>query len=106
MNDVLVSVGSWALSGVAGTLLGGVFFGGLWWTLRKVVVAKHPGLWFLGSMWLRSAVTVAGFYFVSNGHWQRLIACTVGFLCARMIATRLAQRAQPTQRAPEANHAP
>jgi F1F0 ATPase subunit 2 len=74
-----------------GSLLGGVFFGGLWWTIRKGVSSKVPALWFLGSILLRTTLTVVGFYLVGRGDWHRLLACLLGFLLARTLATRLTQ---------------
>ena len=79
-----------ALVLVAGLLLGAIFFGGLWWTVRKGVTSTQPTLLFLGSMLLRTGVVIAGFYFVSDGHWQRLLACLFGFAIARFIVTRFA----------------
>jgi hypothetical protein len=35
-------------------------------------------------------VVVAGIYFVADGHWQRLLACLLGFVIARFIVTRVA----------------
>ena len=97
-----------ASAGVAGLLLGGIFFGGLWWTVRKGVSAKRPALLFLVSLVLRTAVTVAGFYVVGDGHWQRLLACLVGFVTARFMVTRLAGPPAERHDAPakEAGHAP
>lgn len=86
MNETL----TWVLAGVAGLLLGAFFFGGLWWTVRKGMSAKRPALWFFGSLLLRTGIVVAGFYFVGDGHWQRLLACLLGFVIARFIVTRLA----------------
>ena len=63
-----------ALALAAGVLLGAVFFGGLWWTVRKGLSSEQPALWFLGSLLLRTSITLAGFYFVSGGHWERLLA--------------------------------
>ena len=93
---------------VAGLLLGGIFFGGLWWTVRKGVSAKRPALLFLVSLVLRTAVTVAGFYVVGDGHWQRLLACLLGFVIARFMVTRLAGPPVEHYDAPakEAGHAP
>ena len=79
-----------ALAGMAGLLLGAVFFGGLWWTVRLGVASRRPALLFLGSLLLRTAVVVAGFYFVGDAHWQRLLACLFGFVIARIIVTRFA----------------
>ena len=92
---------------VAGVLLGAIFFGGLWWTVRKGVSSKQPALWFLGSLLLRMSIALAGFYFVSRGHWERLLVCLLGFVMARLVVTRLTRPAEtPTRLAQEASHAP
>ena len=57
-----------------GGLLGVMFFGGLWWTVKKGVSAKRPARLFLGSLLLRTIFALAGFYFVAGSDWQRLLA--------------------------------
>ena len=86
MNEAL----SLAPAMVTGVLLGVMFFGGLWWTVRKGFSSKQPALWFFGSLLLRISIALAGFYFVSGGHWERLLVCLLGFVLARLIVTRLA----------------
>ncbi len=97
-----------ALTGMAGLLLGAIFFGGLWWTVRLGVASRRPALLFLGSLLLRTVVVVAGFYFVGDGHWQRLLACLFGFVIARIIVTRFAGPPLEHYNTPakEAGHAP
>jgi len=73
----------------AGLLLGGIYFGGLWWTVRNGVTARHPALLFLGSMIVRMTIILTGFFFISGGQWQRLLICLAGFIAARSIAIRL-----------------
>jgi F1F0 ATPase subunit 2 len=103
MNETLTLV----LVLVTGGLLGAMFFGGLWWTVRKGVSSKQPALWFLGSLLLRMSIALAGFYFVSGGHWERLLLCLLGFVMARLIVTRLIRAAEkPTYLAQEVSHAP
>ena len=85
MNETL----SLAPALVTGLLLGVMFFGGLWWTVRKGLSSKHPALWFFGSLLLRMSIALAGFYFVSGGHWERLLVCLLGFVMARLIVSRL-----------------
>jgi F1F0 ATPase subunit 2 len=77
------------VSAVAGILLGIVFFGGLWWTIRRAFSSKHPASLFSGSLLLRTGIAVIGFYYVSRGDWRRLIACLTGFLLARFSVTRM-----------------
>ena len=104
MNDFLTL----ALALVAGLLLGAMFFGGLWWTIRKGVASEQPAVWFLSSLLLRTGSVLVGFYFVSGGHGERLLACLIGFVLARFIVMRLA--GAPVERhnfpALEAGHAP
>ena len=97
-----------ALAGLAGGALGGIFFGGLWWTVRKSLSASQPALWVFASLLLRMGLTMAGFYGVSGGGWQRLLACLAGFIVARQIVTRLTRLppAPPALSTQEARHAP
>lgn len=78
---------------VGGLALGAFFFGGLRWTVQRGLGSQHPALWFCGSYLLRTAVLLAGLYALSGGRWQRLLACLLGCIAARLVATRLGQRA-------------
>ena len=104
MNETLIL----ALSLVAGEALGAIFFGGLWWTIRKGVSSKQPAMWFFGSLLLRMAIALVGFYFVGRGHWQRLTICLLGFVIARLAITWLTKPSgeNQTRTGPEASHAP
>ena len=94
---------------MAGLLLGAIFFGGLWWTVRKGVSAKRPALLVsrqpaaADELSPSRASTVVG-----GGHWERLLACLLGFVIARLIVTRLTGPPVEHHDAPakEAGHAP
>ncbi|MFH1136915.1 MAG: ATP synthase subunit I [Pseudomonadota bacterium] len=102
MNETLTLV----LASVAGVFLGALFFGGLWWTVQKGVSSKRPTLLFLGSLLLRTGIALTGFYFIAGGHWERLLACLLGFVIARLIVTRLTRAVEkPTSLTQEARHA-
>ena len=103
MNESLML----ALAGVAGVALGAMFFGGLWWTIRKAIASEKPALWFLGSLLLRMSVALAGFYFVSGGDLKRMLSCLLGFFMARLLVTRLTRPAAENRIHPaqEAHHA-
>ncbi len=79
----------WAVG--TGVVLGAAFFGGLWWTVRKGAACKRPALLFLSSFLLRTSIALAGLYFVAGGHWDRLLACLLGFVLARCIVTKLTE---------------
>jgi F1F0 ATPase subunit 2 len=87
-------------AGAAGLVLGAIFFGGLLWTVRKVVSSPWPALWVLASLVLRMSMALTAFYFVSDGDWRRLLACLAGFAAARLAVTWLSRPAV------EAGHAP
>jgi F1F0 ATPase subunit 2 len=94
MNEWWASVQAWPpmleilLASAAGVGLGLVFFGGLWWTVRRAAVSPQPALWFFGSLMLRMTLAMSGFYAVGGGHWARLLACLLGFAAARVLVAR------------------
>lgn len=104
MDETLMLASAW----VTGVVLGAIFFGGLWWTVRKGVSSQQPALWFFGSLLLRMSIALAGFYFVSGGHWARLLLCLLGFAIARFIVMRLTGPPVEHRNCParEAGHAP
>jgi len=81
---------------LTGILLGLFFFIGLWWTVRRLAIAKRVALWFAGSMLLRTAIVLLGFYFILGDSWQRLLAGLLGFICARLMVTWFTRSTQPS----------
>ena len=104
MSEILMPVLAW----VAGVLLGAIFFGGLWWTVRKGISSRRPALLFFSSLLLRMSIVIAGFYFVGRDHWEQLLLCLLGFIMARLLMIRLTRPAktQSTPPAEETRHAP
>jgi len=102
MNQVLYSI----VSFITGLLLGTLFFGGLWLTVKKAVTSKKPALWFVGSFLFRTGITLLGFYYTSLGNWQRLLICMLGFIIARLVITYLTKQNKETTIAlkKEVNH--
>ena len=95
------------LSIMVGVLLGTIFFGGLWWTIRRALASRQPALWVFISLPLRVGIAVGGFLLMAPGGWQRVLWCLLGFVLARLAVTWLTrlpsvQRATPAQ---EASHA-
>lgn len=92
MDDAIIL----GLAGLAGIGLGTLFFGGLWFTVRRGISSPHPARLFLGSALLRMGMALAGFYFVGGSEWSRLVACLVGFLVARFAVTWLTKPSRKT----------
>lgn len=76
--------GLWlALAALAGVAIGLFYFGGLWLTTQRLVSAQRPALLFMASYLVRLVVALGGFYLVSGGRWERMVACLAGFLLGR-----------------------
>ena len=80
-----------------GLLLGILFFGGLWFTVKKALASKKPALWFVGSFILRLGITLLGFYYITMADWRRLLLCLFGFLIARFMVMRYTKHKDETQ---------
>jgi F1F0 ATPase subunit 2 len=104
MNETLMMV----LALIFGAGLGVVFFGGLWWTVRKSLQSKRPALWIFGSLLLRISIVAAWFYLFAGHHWERLLLSLLGFIAARFVVIRLTRPSgqNPTHPVTEAKHAP
>jgi F1F0 ATPase subunit 2 len=88
MSEVLVLL----LCGLGGIMLGAIFFGGLWWTVQKGLGSPRAALWFLGSLLVRTALVLVGFYLISRGDWRNVVACLVGFVIGRVGVTLLVRK--------------
>jgi F1F0 ATPase subunit 2 len=104
MNDTLTLL----LAGLAGVVLGAVFFAGLWWTVQRGMASRRPGLWFGGSLLVRTALVLAGMYFAADRNWRRLGMCLLGFALARLLVMYQARppTAPQSSRVTPAGHAP
>jgi len=82
----MASEGLWILVALGvGLLLGLSYFGGLWFTIRNLPIARAPVFWVLSSFLVRTGISLLGFYLVMGHHWERLIMCVVGFFIMRSI---------------------
>ncbi len=81
MNDIFKMI----IVFIAGVLLGTLFFGGLWLTVKKAVTSKKPAMIVLGSFVFRISITLVGFYSLGAGNLQRLLLVLFGFITARFL---------------------
>lgn len=82
-----------AISGAVGALLGVLFFGGLWWTVKLGLTSPWAALWFSMSLLVRTVVVIAGIYFVAHGELIRLGASLAGFVIARHFVVKRCSQA-------------
>jgi F1F0 ATPase subunit 2 len=68
-----------------GLLLGVVFFGGLWLTVRFAISSSRIAFWFLTSFLARTSIALGGFYLVARDGWEGLLSCLLGFIAARLL---------------------
>jgi F1F0 ATPase subunit 2 len=65
---------------IGGLILGILFFGGLWLTVKRTLGSPYIALWLLGSSLLRTAIVLTGFYFMAQGS----LCVSPGFLQAAL----------------------
>lgn len=75
-----------------GTGLGFFFFGGLWWTVRRLDGTGRPALLMAASFLVRSGVVLGVLFFTAGGDWRRLAAFLLGFLGVRLLTVRTVRR--------------
>ncbi len=95
MNEIAIIV----TACLTGAVAGGVFFGGLWWTVRKGLSARNPALLFLASYVVRTVVVGTVFFILFRNDWDRLGAAMLGFLVARVVVIRWCARAEEHKKA-------
>lgn len=73
---------------LASMAIGLFYFGGLWWTVRRLPQVRRPALWTLSSYLIRMGAAVGAIYLVSEGRWVRILILLAGFLAARFLMVR------------------
>ena len=71
-----------------GAALGYFYFGGLWWTVRRLQTAKLPGLLFFLSFFVRTVITVTVLFAGTGGRWPLILTSVGAFLLVRLQLTR------------------
>jgi F1F0 ATPase subunit 2 len=85
--DVVVAL---AAGAVVGAVVGLVFFGGLWWTSRRLADTSHPALLVTVSLVVRLALVAVVLVSLARTAPPLLLGALVGLLAARLILTRAA----------------
>jgi F1F0 ATPase subunit 2 len=85
---------------VAGTVVGVVYFAGLWKTVRALPTARNPAFLVFISFAVRFAVAALLFVMLARtGGWSSIASALVGFTLARLtIVQRLLPSGAPPER--------
>ena len=76
----------WQLVAAAltGMLLGGFYFGGLWWTVHRLPATPRPWRLYFTSLLVRMAAVAATCWaWLTCGNWQHLVVCLAGWWLVR-----------------------
>lgn len=74
---------------ITGSVIGSIYFGALWLTVRHLAHQKYPGAMLLLSLTLRLALLLSVFFLIlDGGHWQSLLVAVIGFIAARTVFIR------------------
>jgi F1F0 ATPase subunit 2 len=93
MTDTVVLIASLA----AGAILGIVYFRGLWQTLLRLPDFTRPAWSMSWSFVARVGIVMTGFYFIMDGHLERLAMAMAGFILVRQfMVRRLGRFADPS----------
>ncbi|MDY6941694.1 MAG: ATP synthase subunit I [Pseudomonadota bacterium] len=84
----LMTSGRLIASFLGGMGLGLLYFGGLWWTVRRLPTRAHPVAWLFGSFLLRTVAVLAGLYVLSAGEVLPLTVSLAGMVLLRLLLTR------------------
>lgn len=79
----------------AGVLAGAAYFGGLWWTVRRIAGVRRPALLLVGSYMGRLAFLGAVLYGVLRTGIVHLLLAVVGILLGRWLLVRRLGGANP-----------
>lgn len=77
---------------ITGIGFGIIFFGGLQYTVKYITKVRNPALLMSGSLIIRMAVLVFGFYYIRDGSYLNMPVALMGVILVRVIMTRLSKR--------------
>ena len=82
-----------------GAAVGGLYFGGLWLTVRRLATARHPKKLLVISYGLRLSLLLAAFYPLAQQGAAAVAAAMVGLLLSRhlWLATKGLNRPAPRE---------
>lgn len=72
---------------IVGVILGLFYFGGLWWTVRRVMHSRRPGLLIFASFLVRLLGTLVVLLLIVREHWILGAVCVAVMIVTRAVLT-------------------
>jgi len=72
---------------ITGILLGFVFFGGLYFSVKRMADMKHPAVFMLASLIVRMAILLVGLYLIRGDSFYNIPLALLGIILARTYLT-------------------
>ncbi len=68
-----------------GIILGIIFFGGLYLTVKKINQVKNPSVLFISSFIIRIALLLGGLYYISKKGYLGVLFALVGIILVKFV---------------------
>ena len=86
---------------LGGTVLGVLFFGGLYYSVGRLTQAKYPALMMMISTVIRMAILLAGVYLLVDGDFRKILAALVGIVLAKFAILFIVEKKWPVRKGKE-----
>ena len=89
MSELAIGI---VVGAVVGLTAGGIYFGLLWWSVRRLVAEQRSPTWFLVGALARGAGALLAFWVAIQFGLAAIAAAMVAFFGARSLAIRMVGR--------------
>lgn len=80
---------------IVGTILGAIYFGGLYFTTQKIGEVEKPTLLIVLSFILRMGLLILTFFYLSKGGYKDMLIALVALIIVRFIMTHSINKNEP-----------
>jgi len=82
---------------IVGVLIGILFFGGLYLTVKKLMTIKYPALFMMLSLIVRLVILAGGLYLIMDGGMKNILSAMAGIILVRLVMIAKLGKAVPNE---------
>ncbi len=82
---------------IVGILVGSLFFGGLYLTVKKLTSLKYPALFMILSLIVRLVILAGGIYLIMDGGIKNVLSAMAGIILVRFVMIAKLGKALPDE---------